>query len=148
MQLRIPQVQNPKGGTTDHIGGGDSDPANSSVAWGQYNRCCVFHPLCSVCGRSYSAGSIKPCEQNSLSELIYFLIVIAAVMGLSALAILASLFSCTSYIPRILLRPLAVHHMMDDPDMVEDVDKMIYPDSLGQFCRHFNRNCEHFGIKQ
>ena len=78
-------------------------------------------------------ATIQPTNQESLPELVYFLVVIAAVMSLSGLAILASLVSCTSYIPRILLRPLAVHHMMEDPTMVEDVDKMIYSDSLGQF---------------
>ena len=76
--------------------------------------------------------AIKPNDQNSLSELVYPLVVIAVVMSLSSLAFIFSLFSCTSYIPRILLRPLAVHHMMDDTNLVEDVDKLIYSDSLGQ----------------
>eukprot|EP00092_Neocalanus_flemingeri_P007203 GFUD01007781.1.p1 GENE.GFUD01007781.1~~GFUD01007781.1.p1 ORF type:complete len:693 (+),score=115.26 GFUD01007781.1:27-2081(+) len=76
--------------------------------------------------------TIHPTDQQVLPEMIYFLIVIGAVMSLSGFAFLASLFSCTSYIPRVLLRPFAVHHMMSDPCMVEAVDKTTYSDSVGQ----------------
>ena len=76
-------------------------------------------------------NSYKPREFQMLPELIYFLLVIGAVLALNALAILASLFSCNSYIPRILLRPFAVHHLMDDPNSASDIDRLIYTDTLG-----------------
>merc|ERR1711915_577252 len=77
-------------------------------------------------------NSYKPREFQMLPELIYFLLVIGAVLALNALAILASLFSCNSYIPRILLRPFAVHHLMDDPNSVSNIDRLVYTDTLGQ----------------
>ena len=67
-------------------------------------------------------------DHSILPEIQYFLIVIGAVMSLSTLAFLASLFSCTSYIPRVLFRPLAVQLMMNDPDMVDSLDQRIFCD--------------------
>ena len=49
-------------------------------------------------------------------------------MSLSSFAFLASLFSCTSFIPWVLFQPFAVQLMMNDPYMIDYFDQISFCD--------------------
>ena len=74
-------------------------------------------------------ASLSPSDQNMLHEAIFFLVILAMIF--SFLTFFFSLVSCTSWIPRMFLRPFVIQHMLCDPYNVDKLDTMVYPDSLG-----------------
>ena len=70
-------------------------------------------------------------NHSMLPEVQKIFIDIGAVMSLSSFAFLASVFSCTSFIPRVLFRPFAVYLMMNDPYMIDYFDQISVCDFFG-----------------
>ena len=100
--------------------------------WDNVSDVQVFIYFMSMISDQPLLSSINPSSQNMLHEVIFFLVILGAVMVFSLVTFLFSMVSCTSWIPRMILRPFAVQHMMEDPYKVDMVDTMIYSDSLGR----------------